>query len=126
MDMTMTGVGPCGAPYGSFIGWLIHVHVRPYMYARPAAALWNCHRMAPIWAGTDSHRSKPDSLTLCFRSDCPKHQNRVVEGCQTSRDNGVPTDAYMYGRLKDKLMSIQVLFLRGISESDQIHVPVAE
>ena len=46
---------------------------------------------------------RQDSLTLCFRSDCPKHQNRVAEGCQTSRDNGVPTDAYMYGRsrLKD-------------------------
>ena len=81
--------------YGSFIGWLIHVHVRPYMYARPAAAPWNCHRMAPIWAGTGSHRSRQDSLTLCFRSDCHKNQNSVAGGCQNSRDSGVPTDVYM-------------------------------
>ena len=82
-------------PYGSFIGWLIPVHVRPYMYARPAAALWNCHRMAPIWAGTGSHRSRQDSLTLCFRSDCPKHQNSVSEGCHNMWDNRVPHDVYM-------------------------------
>ena len=26
----------------------------------------------------------------------------VADGGQNSRDNGVPTDAYMYGRLKDR------------------------
>ena len=42
-----------------------------------------------------------DSLTLCFRFDCPKHQNSVAEGCQKRWDNGVPHDVYMYSRLKD-------------------------
>ena len=87
--------------YGSFILLLIQVEVRPYMYARPAAALWNCDGMAPTWASTGSHRSRQDSLTLCLRSDCHKRQNSFADGAQNSRDNGVPTDAYMYGPLKD-------------------------
>ena len=84
--------------YGSFMGWLIHVRVQPYMYARPAAALWNCHRVAPTWAGTGSHRYRQDSLTLCLRSHCQKRQNSLADGRQNSRDNGVLTDAYMYPR----------------------------
>ena len=109
-------------PYGSFIGWLIHVHVRPYMYARPAAALWNCHGMAPIWAGTGSHRSRQDSLTLCFRSDCHKHQNSVAGGCQNSRDNGVPTDVYMYDPLKDTDTTHRSIQGRSVILGDPLHV----
>ena len=26
-------------PYGSFLGWLIPLHLRSYIYARPAACL---------------------------------------------------------------------------------------
>ena len=61
--------------------------------------------MAPIWTGTVcSHRSRQDSLTLCFRSDCQKRQNSLLHGRQYGQDNGVLIDAYMYSSLKDNIL----------------------